>query len=133
MKFFANLSHPFLSAGSVNTEFVLYGTDDDDLLPDLPLDKPAAFQILESDCKMNSMLAEQLRYKYMSCAQVDLDAFISENLEETLTVGAAALFSWTGKQGTISIMKFKTIKILIGLFSPVRLYCRLRGGTVKLE
>lgn len=128
------MSHPFpVCAGSTNTEFVLYTEEDDDLLPAFPLEKPAAFQILESDCKMSEALGEQLRFKYMSCAHSDLDAFIGENLDEMLTAGAAAIFSWTGKQGTISIMKFKTIEILIGLWSSVMAFGRPCDGSLAPE
>lgn len=96
-------------------DYIIYGTDEDYLLPDFPLDKPAAFQILESDCKMNATLADQLREKYMRCPHDEVDRFVSENLADTLTAEAAAVFSWSGKQGTISVMKFKIIKILIGI------------------
>lgn len=94
---------------------VVYG-DEDYLLPEFPLDKPAAFQILESDCKMNETMMEQLRYKFYECESTNVHVFINENLSKILTEKAASVFSWTGNQGNIPVMKFITMKILMGSF-----------------
>lgn len=93
----------------------MYMMYDDEYLPELPIDKPATFQILESDCKINAALAEQLRFKFFECQNASIEAFITANLSRLLSVSAASVFSWNGNQGTIPVMKFKTMKILIGL------------------
>lgn len=92
---------------------IVFG-DDDYLLPEFPLDKPAAFQILESDCKINESMLEQLRFKFFECDHSDANTFITENLNKMLTEKAASVFSWTGNQGNIPVMKFATMKLLIG-------------------
>lgn len=93
--------------------YMVYG-EDEYLLPEFPIDKPATFQILESDCKINASLAEHLRFKYFECQNASVEAFVTENLSKLLSVSAASVFSWNGNQGTIPVMKFKTMKILIG-------------------
>lgn len=95
-----------------NEEYVCY---EENLLPEFPLATPAAFQIFESDCKINSNLIEQLRYKFYECNNTNAEEFINENLNRMLTRAAAAVYSWSGTQGNIPLAKFKCMKILIGL------------------
>lgn len=89
--------------------------DDTDRLPEFPLKKPSAFQIFESDCKLNPMLISQLKMKFIELSAASVDEFISRNLANILTDVAASVYSWNGQQGNIAIMKFRTIKVLIGL------------------
>lgn len=93
--------------------YLVYG-DDFELLPAFPIDKPANFQILESDCKMNAQMCEQLQEKFFECQNSSIDVFIAENLSKILTDQVAALFSWNGAQGTVPVAKFKVMKVLIG-------------------
>lgn len=104
-------NQPFFLAAP--EDYVVYG-DEDYLLPDFPLDKPAAFQILESDCKLNESMLEQLRFKFYECENTNANAFIMENLNKILTEKAASVFSWTGNQGNIPVMRFTTMKLLTG-------------------
>lgn len=98
------------------TLYVMYG-EEYDMLPELPFEKPAAFQIFESDSKINPAMSEQLRMKFFECQLSTVNDFINENLGKILTKQVAALFSWTGNQGTVPVSKFNTMKILIGLFN----------------
>lgn len=84
------------------------------MLPEFPLSQPAQFQILESDCKINESLVEHLRYKFFECQNTNVDEFINENLSKILTPMAASVFSWSGTQGNIPLIKFKSMKVLIG-------------------
>lgn len=86
------------------------------LLPEFPLKEPANFQILESDCKINPDMVNQLRRKFHAygATEVDLTHFLNTSLREMLTDKAASLYSWNGFQGNIAIMKFKIINVLIG-------------------
>lgn len=94
-----------------NDEYLCY---EDNLLPEFPLAQPAAFQIFESDCKLNSILIEQLRFKFFECHNTNAEEFINENLNMMLTRTAASVFSWSGTQGNIPLGKFKSMKVLIG-------------------
>lgn len=109
--------HTFHVANSVcifpgtNDEYICY---EDSLLPEFPLAQPAQFQIFESDCKINESLVEQLRYKFFECQNTNADEFISENLNKMLMRSAASVFSWSGTQGNIPLVKFRSMKVLIG-------------------
>lgn len=94
---------------------MVYG-DEEYELPDLPLEKPADFQILESDCKLYPSLLEQLRNMFFECETSDTNVFITENLNRLLTRNAAIVYSWNGNQGNIPVMKFVTMKVLMGSF-----------------
>lgn len=83
-------------------------------LPEFPLKTPAAFQIFESDCKINPTLVEQLQDEFFDCQNSNGEEFIIENLNNMLTRTAASVFSWSGTQGNIPLMKFKSMKVLIG-------------------
>lgn len=86
------------------------------LLPEFPLREPAGFQILESDCKLNGEIMQQLRRKFHSLADsgTDLQRFLTANLHSMLSDKAASVYSWSGLQGNIAIMNFQVIHILIG-------------------
>lgn len=89
---------------------------EENLLPEFPLAQPAEFQIFESDCKINPSLIEQLRYRFFENENTNADEFITENLNKMLTRTAASVFSWTGTQGNIPLVKFRCMKALIGSF-----------------
>lgn len=93
-----------------------YMDDDHFLLPEFPLQEPATFQILESDCKLNQDVVHQLRHRFHLFANTenDLQHFLTANLRAMLTDKAASVYSWNGLQGNIAIMNFKIIDILIG-------------------
>lgn len=103
----------FFSILDGNDEYLSY---EDNLLPEFPFTQPAAFQIFESDCKINPTLVDQLRYKYFECHNTNAEEFINENLSMMLTRTAASVYSWSGTQGNHPLSKFKTMKVLIGLF-----------------
>lgn len=84
------------------------------LLPAFPLRTPSAFQILESDCKINPALVEQLRSRFFECQNNNAEEYINENLNNMLTTYAASVFSWSGAQGNIPLVKFKSMNVLIG-------------------
>lgn len=96
-------------------DYVVYG-DDEFELPDFPLEKPADFQIFESDCKLYPSLLEQLRSMYYECETSDTIAFITGNLNRLLSRNAAIVYSWNGNQGNIPVRKFVTMKVLMGSF-----------------
>lgn len=85
-------------------------------MPDFPLSTPALFQIFESDCKIHSTLIEQLRDRFYENQNTNADEFITENLNKMLTRTAASVFSWSGTQGNIPLVKFRCMKALIGSF-----------------
>lgn len=94
-----------------NVDYICF---EENLLPAFPLTSPAAFQILESDCKLNPALMEQLRERFFECQNNNAEEFINENLNNMLTRTAATVFSWTGLQGTFPLSKFKCMNLLIG-------------------
>lgn len=87
---------------------------EENLLPAFPINSPAAFQILESDCKINPTILEQLRTRFYECQNNNAEEFINENLNNLVTRSAALVFSWTGTQGNIPLVKWKSMKVLIG-------------------
>lgn len=92
-------------------EFICY---EENLLPAFPLTTPAQFQILESDCKMNPVMVEQLRFRFLEYHTNNAEDFINENLNNILTKSAAEVYSWTGTQGNVPLMKFLSMDVLIG-------------------
>lgn len=100
----------FFVAGS-NVDYICF---EENLLPEFPLKTPATFQILESDCKINPLLVEQLRFRFLECQYSNAEEFINDNLNNMLTRAAASVFSWTGTQGNIPLVKFKCMNVLIG-------------------
>lgn len=96
-------------------DYVVYG-DEEYELPEFPLEKPADFQIFESDCKLYPALLEQLRSMFYECETSDINTFITENMNRLLTRKAAIVYSWNGNQGNIPVMKFVTMKVLMGSF-----------------
>lgn len=84
------------------------------MLPALPLRKPAEFQIFESDCKINATLVAQLKQTFFEMQANDMETFVAENLEKLLTYETASVYSWNGQQGYIPVMRFRTMKSLIG-------------------
>ncbi|XP_031625134.1 modifier of mdg4-like isoform X8 [Contarinia nasturtii] len=97
-------------AQGVNDEYLCY---EENLLPEFPFTQPAAFQIFESDCKINPSLVEQLRYKFSDYQNTNAEEFINENLSQMLTRTAASVYSWAGTQGYHPLSKFKSMKVLI--------------------
>lgn len=97
------------------------------MLPQFPLVKPAEFQILESDCKINKLIAMELKQKFLECQTIDYESFLNENLSDMLTNMTASVYSWTGLQGNIAINKFKVIEILMGKLNLI-LYFILFGN-----
>lgn len=93
-----------------NDEYVF----EENLLPDFPLSTPAAFQIFESDCKLNYALMDQLSFKFFENPNTNAEEFINENLNMMLTPMAASVYSWSGTQGYHPLAKFKCMKVLIG-------------------
>lgn len=107
----SKISHFLFYFLGSNVDYVCF---EEHLLPVFPLKTPAAFQILESDCKINPALVEQLRFRFLECQINNAEEFINENLNNLLTRMAASVFSWTGTQGNIPLVKFKSMKVLIG-------------------
>lgn len=93
-----------------NDEYIF----EENLLPDFPLSTPAAFQIFESDCKLNYALMDQLSFKFFENPNTNAEEFINENLNMMLTPMAASVYSWSGTQGYHPLSKFKCMKVLIG-------------------
>lgn len=84
------------------------------MLPTFPLARPPDFQIFESDCKINPALVAQLKQKFFEIQSVDMETFVVDNLDVMLTQETASLYSWTGHQGYLPVMHFRTMKTLIG-------------------
>lgn len=115
--FFLSFFHIFLQSGAVYIEEFI---DDLYMLPAFPLAKPAEFQILESDCKINAALVTQLKQKFFETQSIEMAAFVVNNLDKMLTYETASLYSWNGQQGYIPVMRFRTMKTLIGSWPPTR-------------
>lgn len=115
-----------------NVDYICY---EESLLPAFPFNLPAAFQIFESDCKMNTALMDQLRDRYFECQNNNAEEFINENLANMLTRMAASAFSWAGKQGTFPLSKFKSMNLLIGWLAhafPSQTHIKNRHNSIQL-
>lgn len=63
---------------------------------------------------------EQLRFRFLECPNSNAEEFVNENLNNMLTRTAASVFSWTGTQGNIPLVKFKCMNLLIGWWFILR-------------